>query len=47
MVCVHMFPQVVHYLELSTVMGLQSECEGKVREGDLYRLNTVALYSVN
>lgn len=41
-----MFPLVMYYLELSTVMGLQSECEGKAREGDLYRLNTIALYSV-
>ena len=46
MVCVQIFPQVVHYLELSTVMGLQSECKGKVGEGDLYRLNVIALYSV-
>ena len=33
-----MFPQVVHYLVLSTVVGLQTECEGTV--GDLYRLKT-------
>ena len=44
-----MFPQVVHYLDYSTVTGLQTECEGKVGGGvgDLYRLNAIALNSVN
>ena len=31
---------------VSTVMGLQSECEGKVGEVDLYGLNAIALDSV-